>query len=54
MGAGVLVCRVLGQALAVEWPQRPYPDAGTVYYYYFHLTPQTIPEVVAQVPVSDP
>jgi Dolichyl-phosphate-mannose-protein mannosyltransferase len=32
-----------GVALAVEWPRQPYPDAGTVYYYYFHLTPLTIP-----------
>ena len=23
-----------GLALAMEWPQRPYPDAGTVYYLY--------------------
>ncbi len=32
-----------GLALSVEWPWRPYPDPGTVYYYYFHLKPQTIP-----------
>ena len=50
VGAGVLVCRVLGQALAVEWPQRPYPDAGTVYYYYFHLRPQTIPAGRSWIP----
>jgi len=32
-----------GLALSVEWPQRPYPAAGTVYFYYFHLTPYAIP-----------
>ena len=35
---GYLHSVLSGLALAVEWPQRPYPDAGTVYYYYFHLT----------------
>ena len=39
-----------GLALAVEWPPRPYPDAGTVYYYYFHLTPQTIPADHSWIP----
>ncbi len=39
-----------GLALAVEWPQRPYPDAGTVYYYYFHLRPQTIPAGRSWIP----
>jgi Dolichyl-phosphate-mannose-protein mannosyltransferase len=39
-----------GLALAVEWPQRPYPDAGTVYYYYFHLTPQTVPASHSWIP----
>jgi hypothetical protein len=32
-----------GLALSVEWPRHPYPDPGTVYYYYFHLTPLKIP-----------
>jgi len=32
-----------GLALSVEWPRRPYPDPGTVYFYYFHLTPYPIP-----------
>ncbi len=32
-----------GLALSVEWPRRAYPDPGTVYLYYFHLTPWTIP-----------
>ena len=32
-----------GLALSVEWPRHPYPDPGTVYFYYFHLTPYTIP-----------
>ena len=32
-----------GLALSVEWPRHPYPDPGTVYLYYFHLTPWTIP-----------
>ena len=40
---GYLHSVLSGLALAVEWPRHPYPDAGTVYYYYFHLTPQTLP-----------
>jgi len=32
-----------GLALSVEWPRQPYPDPGTVYLYYFHLTPWKIP-----------
>jgi len=32
-----------GLALAVEWPRHPYPDPGTVYFYYFHRTPYPIP-----------
>jgi len=39
-----------GLALAVEWPRHPYPDAGTVYYYYFHLTPQTVPADHSWIP----
>jgi hypothetical protein len=34
---------VKGLALSVEWPRHPYPDPGTVYLYYFHLTPYPIP-----------
>ena len=34
----------------MEWPRRPYPDAGTVYYYYFHLKPQTIPADHSWIP----
>ena len=39
-----------GLALAVEWPRHPYPGPGTVYYYYFHLTPQTIPASHSWIP----
>jgi hypothetical protein len=39
-----------GLALAVQWPRQPYPDPGTVYYYYFHLTPQTIPANHSWIP----
>ena len=47
---GYLHAVLRGLALAVEWPRQPYPDAGTVYYYYFHLTPQTIPANHSWVP----
>jgi len=40
---GYLHSILSGLALSVEWPRRPYPDAGTVYFYYFHLTPYTLP-----------
>ena len=33
-----------GLALSVEWPRHPYPDVGTVYFYYFHRTPYPIPQ----------
>jgi hypothetical protein len=33
-----------GLALSVEWPRHPYPDPGTVYFYYFHRTPYPIPQ----------
>jgi len=33
-----------GLALVVEWPRHPYPDPGTVSYYYFQLQPQSIPD----------
>ena len=39
-----------GLALAVEWPRHPYPDPGTVFYYYFHLKPQTIPANHSWIP----
>jgi hypothetical protein len=32
-----------GLALSVEWPRHAYPDPGTAYFYYFHLTPYPIP-----------
>lgn len=32
-----------GLALSVEVPRHPYPDEGTTYLYYFHLTPWKIP-----------
>ena len=47
---GYLHTVLSGLALAVEWPQRPYPDPGTVYYYYFHLRPQTIPAGRSWIP----
>jgi hypothetical protein len=47
---GYLHAVLSGLALSVEWPQRPYPDAGTVYYYYFHLSPQTIPANRSWIP----
>ncbi len=47
---GYLHSVLSGLALAVEWPRRPYPDAGTVYNYYFHLTPQTIPADHSWIP----
>ena len=47
---GYLHTVLSGLALAVEWPRRPYPDSGTVYYYYFHLKPQTIPASRSWIP----
>ncbi len=47
---GYLHSLLSGLALSVEWPRRPYPDPGTVYYYYFHLTPQTIPASHSWIP----
>ena len=47
---GYLHSVLRGLALAVEWPRQPYPDAGTVYYYYFHLTPQAIPADHSWIP----
>ena len=40
---GYLHAVLSGLALSVEWPRRPYPDAQTVSYYYFHLEPQAVP-----------
>jgi Dolichyl-phosphate-mannose-protein mannosyltransferase len=39
-----------GLALTVEWPRHKYPDPGTVHYYYFQLTPQTIPAQHSWIP----
>jgi hypothetical protein len=47
---GYLHSVLRGLALAVQWPRQPYPDVGTVYYYYFHLTPQTIPANHSWIP----
>jgi hypothetical protein len=47
---GYLHSVLSGLALSVEWPRKPYPDAGTVYYYYFHLTPETIPANHSWIP----
>jgi hypothetical protein len=47
---GYLHSVLSGLALSVEWPRRPYPDAGTLYYYYFHLTPQTVPADHSWIP----
>ena len=47
---GYLHSVLSGLALSVEWPRRPYPDAGTVYYYYFHLKPQTVPANHSWIP----
>jgi hypothetical protein len=40
---GYLHSVLSGLAMSVEWPRRPYPDPGTVYFYYFHRTPFAIP-----------
>jgi Dolichyl-phosphate-mannose-protein mannosyltransferase len=47
---GYLHAILSGLALTVEWPRHDYPDAGTVYYYYFHLTPQTVPANHSWIP----
>ncbi len=47
---GYLHSVLSGLALSVEWPRRPYPDAGTVYYYYFHRKPQTVPANHSWIP----
>jgi hypothetical protein len=39
-----------GLALSVEWPRQPYPDPGTVSYYYFHLKPRPIPANHSWIP----
>jgi hypothetical protein len=39
-----------GLALSLEWPRRSYPNAGTVYYYYFHLEPQVVPTTLSWIP----
>ena len=47
---GYLHSVLSGLALSVEWPRRPYPDAGTVSYYYFHRKPQTVPADHSWIP----
>jgi hypothetical protein len=42
---GYLHAVLNGLALSAQWPRQPYPDAGTVSYYYFHLTPQAVPDL---------
>ncbi|HEV2254460.1 MAG TPA: phospholipid carrier-dependent glycosyltransferase [Streptosporangiaceae bacterium] len=40
---GYLHSLLSGLAQSVLWPRRPYPNAETVYFYYFHPEPQVIP-----------
>ena len=40
---GYLHAVLNGLALSVEWSRRPYPDAATASYYYFHIQPQVLP-----------
>jgi len=47
---GYLHSVLSGLALSVEWPRHAYPDRGTVSYYYFHLTPQTVPANHSWIP----
>ena len=47
---GYLRSVLSGLALSVEWPRHPYPASGTVYFYYFHLTPYTIPANHSWIP----
>ena len=47
---GYLHAVLSGVALSVEWPRKPYPDPGTVSYYYFHLKPQTVPANHSWIP----
>jgi hypothetical protein len=47
---GYLHSVLSGLALSVEWPRRPYPDAGTVSYYYFRLEPQAVPASHSWIP----
>jgi hypothetical protein len=41
-------------AQSVLWPRRPYPNAETVYFYYFHTEPQVIPADRSWVPGGTP
>ena len=43
---GYLHAVLNGLALSAEWSRRPYPDAVTVSYYYFHLDPQVVPALM--------
>jgi hypothetical protein len=47
---GYLHAILSGLALSVEWPRHNYPDAGTVYYYYFHFKPQALPANHSWIP----
>ena len=37
-----------------RWPRRPYPDAETVYFYFFHPDPQLIPANRSWIPGDTP
>jgi hypothetical protein len=51
---GYLHSVLSGMALSVEWPRRAYPDAETVYVYYFHLEPQVLPADRSWIPGGTP
>ena len=51
---GYLHSVLSGLAQSVLWPRRPYPNAETVYFYYFHLEPQVIPADRSWVPGGTP
>ena len=51
---GYLHSLLSGLAQSVQWPRRPYPNAETVYFYYFHLEPQVLPADRSWVPGGTP
>jgi len=51
---GYLHSLLSGLAQSVQWSRRPYPNAETVYFYYFHLEPQVIPDDRSWVPGGTP
>ena len=51
---GYLRSVLSGLALSVGWPQRPYPDAETVYFYFFHPDPQLVPANQSWIPGNTP